>query len=244
MRLEVSSLSEIGLKRTYNEDAVLVWQDDACSVFAVADGMGGCKNGGQASRAVTEHLMHWLMQPGQCWDGIAAFMYAAEAELRAVNDHILTTFGRETPTGSTCVLAAVQGESLGIYSVGDSRAYLLRGLRLTPLTHDDVWENQESVRRLYSKRERIQHPDYGKLVQAVGLRKSWYGTILTEQLHHNDVLLLCSDGVYKPCPHWVLFQAAIHCRLRGPETAARMLRQAVYRRGAGDNLSFIFIWFL
>src|SRR4051812_47855345 len=51
--------TEVGLKRTANQDAVLV--DPALELFVVADGMGGHPNGDDASRLVVDSVRWFVL---------------------------------------------------------------------------------------------------------------------------------------------------------------------------------------
>ena len=54
MRIDVSGLSHVGMKRNHNEDNYLVLADER--LFCVADGMGGHSSGEIASKIAVDEL--------------------------------------------------------------------------------------------------------------------------------------------------------------------------------------------
>lgn len=70
---KIAHLSDVGLKRNVNEDALLV--ADACGLFVVADGMGGHDRGEVASRMVVESFKEML-----CADEDSTITYCDETD--------------------------------------------------------------------------------------------------------------------------------------------------------------------
>src|SRR5436305_1711300 len=128
--LQVGSRSAQGV-RPNNEDRFVV--DMVHRLFLVADGMGGQERGEMASGMAADLL------PRLVPDRLAAENDASKAIQRAladVNDAIVDA-GRAQPEGrrmgTTAVLALHQDDRVYIASLGDSRAYLIRGDRVDQL---------------------------------------------------------------------------------------------------------------
>lgn len=243
MTVEVSSVCDIGKKRKQNQDAILVHQDPSLflSLFVVADGMGGHSDGELASRAIVSGMKAWVADERAHIGSLSAMLQAARDRLAEINGHILQTLNVGQTCGSTCVVLLILRESYGILSVGDSRIYRCRDLRCGPVTKDDVWENQESIRAQYSEQDRRQHKDYGKLVHAVGTEPVLACSLQTDSLRSGDVFALCSDGVYKMCSPGFLKRSLISCHWRELDTVCGSILREVYRNGAKDNASLILV---
>jgi protein phosphatase len=120
--------------RDNNEDRLVVDMDH--HLFLVADGMGGQEAGEQASGLAAEII------PRVVHDRLAAneeLSQAIEKALAEANEAIIKA-GKGQPEGrrmgTTAVLALHKNDRVVVGSVGDSRAYLIRGAEVKQLTVD------------------------------------------------------------------------------------------------------------
>lgn len=248
MKLTVSSVCDVGKRRGKNQDAILIFRDEAHSfaLFLVADGMGGYADGEKASGAIASGMRDWLNQLNieQFSGNVVAVMYAVRDRLLQINDYIWNNWNQNQVCGSTCSLLFFFGDIYGVFSVGDSRIYRCRGLHCGPITRDDVWENQQEIAERYRKQDIRLHPDYGKLVHAMGSDKSLGYSMFTDALYPGDVFALCSDGIYKMCSSSYLKRKLWSCRWTSLERVRDSIVSTVYRNGAMDNLSLILIRYM
>jgi len=248
MKLSVSSICDIGKKRTKNQDAILVYQDEAnaFALFLVADGMGGYADGEKASRAIALGMRDWLNQlkAERYSDSVSDMLCAVRDRLLQIHDYIWTHLNQQQTCGSTCTLLFFLGTSYGVFSVGDSRIYRCRQLRCGAITRDDVWENQREITARYHGKELRLHPDYGKLVHAMGSERSMGYSMFTGTLCERDVFALCSDGVYKMCSSSYLKWKLRSCRWANLDKVRDSIISSVYRNGAVDNVSLILVRYM
>ena len=232
--------------RARNEDSILTYEDPSGKValFAVADGMGGHKDGDLASRMIVSHLEAWITAlPESAEYQLTAILDDAVAQLMAINREIYKTLNRDQICGSTLVLLLLTENEYGVVSVGDSRVYFSRGREFRQLTRDDVWENQEKNRSRYSEEELLRHPNRGKLVRAVGVSQELHYSLLSGRVRRGDRFALCSDGVYKYCQREVIRKAMLRLLWRDAEKVRNYLMRTVYQGGAGDNASLVLVKF-
>lgn len=245
MKLAVSSICDMGKQRTKNQDAILVCRDEPheFALFLVADGMGGHADGEKASGAIVTGMRDWVSQldAGQFTGEPARFLCAVRDRLVQINDFIWNKWNRQQTCGSTCALLFLLGDAYGVFNVGDSRVYRSRGLRCAAITQDDVWENQREVLQRYRPRELKLHPDYGKLLHALGCETPLGYSMHTDALLPGDAFALCSDGVYKMCSDRSLRRELRRCRWSDLDKVRDSVVESVYRRGASDNLSLILV---
>lgn len=245
MIVKVSSICDIGKARTSNQDSILVYRDESFdfALFIVADGMGGYRDGEKASRAITTGLKSWLSQINisDFAGSVAAMMKALRDQLIEINKYIWETWNQQQVCGSTCALLFIMGSAYGVFSVGDSRIYRSRGIHCVPITRDDVWENQKYVVEQFRKKELVRHPNYGKLVHALGSEKTLVYSIKTETLRSGDVFALCSDGVHKLCSPSFLKRKIRSCHWRDPDSVKEDIMREVFHNGAKDNVSLILV---
>ena len=231
MTLDLAGRTDVGLKRSENQDEFLAELlcpgDEPAACLAVADGMGGHEKGRQASQAairtVQEKMESWLKSdrtpPADEW--FAAIETDAHNSVRslATGDEIV---------GATLTVAFIHGKQCRIAHVGDSRAYSFRNGKLQQVTEDQTWE-------AYALKNQTEN-NYGKaLRQAIGV-----GVIVTPALHRldlclEDLILLCSDGLYKMVGD-ELIEAELR-QSRGAKDACARLVNLALARGGKDNIA-------
>jgi len=138
--------TDVGRKRSHNEDAYLV--DEALGLYAVADGMGGHAAGEVASTLAVQSLRDALAGEKAVLDAFArtpsieARESVAQAMERAVQKACADVYAlslgdpNKRGMGTTLVALLACGRSAVIAHVGDSRAYLFRKDRVHQLTED------------------------------------------------------------------------------------------------------------
>jgi len=236
-----SSVSEKGLVRSENQDAVLC--EAEAGLFAVADGMGGGSEGALASKWVAEALDE--VAKANVSLSLAERMELVGEMLKRANRRIrlrAAECGHKT-MGTTVALILVDPLDLSqakVCHAGDSRVYRLRGGTLQPLTRDhtvgcelgSAAQAGGYARGCGSRRNPLSHV----LTRAVGtedlLRLEW----MDIGLERGDRFLLCTDGV-----HDVMEDEDIRAILPGgttSETVARISKR-VMERGAPDNFSIV-----
>ena len=246
MKIVYSGISDIGLKRKINQDSILFSSDQEKKLylFVVADGMGGHSNGEAASRTIVAGMRNWLdnfSKDRYAPRKFSEIMVSLRNQLEQINDEIYSKYNQQHICGSTCVILVLYQDTYGVISVGDSRVYLKRGLKVKTLTEDDVWENQSNVRENLTIREIKAHPDYGKLVHAVGTDQGVSISVKTDSLRSKDTFLLCSDGLYKYCEYGYLKKIMSRVDENNIETKIHKAVEKVYKKGARDNISVILV---
>ena len=106
---------------------------------------------------------------------------------------------------------------------------------------DDVWENQLDVKEKYTKKEIMNHKNYGKLLQAVGIREAFSMTSKTDMLKKGDLFLLCSDGLYKVCKEKDIRRILKNISEDNILDSVKSLITKCYLEGARDNISIIIV---
>jgi protein phosphatase len=131
--LSVGSRSAQGVREN-NEDNLVVDLDH--HLFLVADGMGGQESGERASGLAAQII------PRVVQNRMAAFHQPTQAIRDAMEEanRAIVDAGKGQPEGrrmgTTAVLAVHHEDQVVIGSLGDSRAYLVRGDEVTQLTVD------------------------------------------------------------------------------------------------------------
>ncbi len=239
--------TDTGPVRTANEDH---WHIDAGrGLFIVADGMGGHQAGEVAAHlAVAEVVADLVASAG---DGFAWPLGRDEAQprtanrishaLRRANDAVYAA-GVADPAlvgmGTTLTVLLLEAGEAHIGSVGDSRAYLVRGPSIDLLTHDDTWLASVLGRDGAREAAARAHPMRHVLTSVIGAREAARPEVLTFPAEPGDILVLATDGL-----HNVVDDQSIGQLVRGhrPEAAAQALVEAALSRGTTDNVTVVVV---
>lgn len=224
-----AGLTNRGMVRERNEDSILT--DPTGVLWAVADGMGGYGNGDVASDIVIDCLAQISddAEPGP----------ALVARLKQANTIVLERqrAAGMGQMGATVVAVLIARAVAYVAWAGDSRAYLLRGGHLRPLTRDHSVVQEMVDRGELSPQEAESHPESHVVTRAVGGGADLEVDLVSVPLAVGDRLLLCSDGltrcVYEQTVETLLREAA------SPEEACQKLLREALDSGAPDNVSAI-----
>lgn len=200
-------------------------------VFAVCDGMGGAAFGEVAAlRAVSllaEEAPALLRTPSEP-ETAEQLLARISASIRREADR------RRAPMGAALVLAVISGESLDIYNVGDSRAYLFWQGQLLQLSQDHTLERNMREMGLDGSRAAVRH----KLTQYLGMDEEEF---VLEPYHCRTglpvgaKLLLCSDGLTDMVPEPALAECL--GREKAPGVLAEALVRMALEAGGRDNVT-------
>ena len=165
--LEHFGLTDAGKVRENNEDSLLVATGEDETHFAVADGIGGFEAGEVASRMAIDALKK--MEPNDPFDGSVK---EANRRIRAASQ------GDESLSGMGTTVVAIrfggtkQKPRAEIAHVGDSRAYLLRGGELKPVTEDHSLVSELVKSGDLTRAEAADHPQRNLITRALGAEEN------------------------------------------------------------------------
>ncbi len=224
-------VTDTGRTRKVNQDAYLDRPDLA--LWAVADGMGGHREGGMASRLLVERL-GMLAHPRL----LGAAAETARGIIEDVNRHLIEEASSQGGDiiGSTIVVMLAVGDHCAILWAGDSRAYRLRNGELLQLTLDHTQVQEMVGQGILTREQADLHPLSNVLVRAVGGDLELEVDRRVEALMDGDRYLLCSDGLLKEL---TLDRVANLLAQSNPQDTARSLVQAACDAGGRDNVTVV-----
>jgi serine/threonine protein phosphatase PrpC len=222
--------TDTGRQRRGNEDAFYA----RAPLFAVADGMGGAQAGEVASHLAVEVLEQGLPH------GDGSVEERLRARVREANTRIMESAQADDARagmGTTLTVAYVGEDDLTVAHVGDSRLYRLRDGSFERLT-DDHSLVEELVRQgKLTPEEADEHPQRSIITRALGAEEGVEADSRTWPGRHDDVYLICSDGLTSMVP-----EAHVAELLAGASSlaaAGRALIDAANEAGGRDNITVV-----
>ena len=186
--------SDVGLKRSNNEDALLVKPD--LGFCLVADGMGGAAAGEIASRILSDTAIEVFS------NNTASTQEETVSQIQRVfglaNERIQTHIYQHPQhkgMGCTAELLAFSGTEFVIGHIGDSRTYRLADGRLKQLTKDHSLVQEQIDLGLITPVEAHSHSMRNVILRAVGVEEELALDIIRGKTTRRDLFLLCSDGL-------------------------------------------------
>ena len=234
--IKAFGITDMGLKRTNNEDAFVVRPD--LGFWAVADGMGGAAAGEVACRffveTATEAFASNSTEETQMDRVKNAFTLANSRMLGHVASH-----PEHAGMGCTAEILAISGDDIFIGHIGDSRTYRLRNSELKQLSVDHSLVAEQIKQGLISEQDARSHAMRHVILRAVGAKESVELDLLKGKGLPGDVFLLCSDGLTD-----MVDDASIrNCLIRGDslEKLADQLIELAKAAGGKDNVTVVLV---
>ncbi|MEM7781834.1 MAG: PP2C family serine/threonine-protein phosphatase [Planctomycetota bacterium] len=243
--IQVASLSDIGMRRTTNQDNLAVsfassmdhWERKG-HLFIVADGMGAHAAGELASKIAIDQIPHLYAKFNE--------VSPPEAIKQAVQDANAEIHRRGQANeefhnmGTTCSCLNILPQGAVVAHIGDSRVYRLSQNRIEQLTFDHslVWE-MRAAGQLTAEEEKQGKVPKNVITRSLGpypeCKVDLEGPF---PIQVGDTFLLCSDGLTG-----VVSDTEIGSILANmaPDEAASVLIDLANLRGGPDNITAIIV---
>ncbi|KGJ04221.1 protein phosphatase [Paracoccus halophilus] len=231
---DFSALTDRGRVRQQNEDSITALPE--YGIWAVADGMGGHEAGDVASRIIVEELGS-LGVPISAQDQRARVL----ERLDRAHQRILSHAGERglRGAGSTVAALLLHGSELACIWAGDSRIYLMREGRLTPLTRDHSEVAMMVAAGTMTADQARNAPRRNVITRAIGIGDDPRPEVASGVIKPGDRFLLCSDGLTEHLKDHEI--AGFVARSPSVQDTASALINETLVRGARDNVSVIVI---
>ena len=222
--------SDVGCVRSHNEDSYLVQSP----LFCVCDGMGGHAAGEVASSIAVETIAKTAPHTADP----ALLGAAIEAANAAVIEAALNGLGKPG-MGCTATAAYIEGNTIAIAHVGDSRAYLLHEGTLIRVTRDHSYvEELVDAGEITADEARV-HPNRSVITRALGSDPAMYADHFSLNIEEGDRLILCSDGLSSMIPDGEIENIATQSSTA--QICTDNLVDAALAAGGSDNCTVVVV---
>lgn len=211
--------------RAENQDALRIVTPTAAlaaskgNLFALADGVSQCADGGLAARATLQALALDYYATPQTWTVVQSL-----DRLLIAHNRWLQANGAGQPLLTTLTALVLRGRRFTLAHVGDCRAYRWHAGTLERLTEEHVWEQPG-----------MQHV----LKRAMGLDQHLVVDYLEGELRAEESFLLVCDGIWSVLGD-IGVQRILHDE-PDPHAACHALVSAAHLAGSQDNASAMLV---
>lgn len=246
MRITSCGITDVGVKRTNNEDNYLI--NDELNLFVVCDGMGGHVGGEYASaiavNTVEEVLTSMEFRPTDLGvdenDGpVEITREKLRYAIRLAGKRIFEK-AKEEPElkgmGTTCLALLIDSGNAFIAHVGDSRGYVVRDGRIEQLTEDHSLVNEKIKAGLITPEQAKTHKLKNIITRSLGYMEDVEIDIQVRALRRGDHFVLCSDGLSNLVDTGEIGENVLDY---SPQEAARRLIETACERGGDDNVTVV-----
>ncbi len=203
-KIEFAEMSDTGMVREHNEDAI--GSIAGMGLMVLADGMGGY-NAGEVASGIAVQTITDLAAEGAMREerneidphtGLMRQTIVLRDAVARANKIIYQTAQSQTHCegmGTTLVASMFYDNKISIAHVGDSRAYRLRNEKLEQLTMDHSLLQELVDRGFYSEEEAQRSTNRNYVTRALGVEPTVDVEVQEYEVLPEDIYLLCSDGL-------------------------------------------------
>ncbi|GAA0078006.1 Stp1/IreP family PP2C-type Ser/Thr phosphatase [Clostridium sp. CTA-5] len=190
----VGLVSDVGLKRTLNEDFTIYLEKEDFKIYVVADGMGGHNAGEVASKMAAEQIVKYVEEK---------FFSITKEELieSAIqkSNELIFEYSKTNETlngmGTTVTACLITKDFIHIANVGDSSCLAVKDRKITKITKDHSLVQELIDSGSITEEDAINHPKKNIITRALGTSRKVDVDIFPLKNNEYDLYILCSDGL-------------------------------------------------
>lgn len=249
-RIEVAGETNVGMKRTHNEDTYSIIKEE--NLFVVCDGMGGHASGEVASQMAVETLKTFFKETRD--DPELTWPYKMDRSRRYEENRLITGIklanlriheaskreSKYNGMGTTIVGAFFVDEGVYLSHVGDSRIYRIRDGLIEQVTEDHSLLNDYIKMKKLTPEEIENFPHKNVIVRALGMKESVKVDTFFETPKPGDTYLLCSDGLSGEVTDPEMLEI-YNTNSENLQNACHAFIEVACRNGGHDNITVVLV---
>lgn len=254
MRLTAGAHTDIGIRRSVNQDAfgaqiIASGMYEAC-LLIVCDGVGGMDEGEIASGVVVCSFLDWFEK------------HMSEIVLDSLTEEdILTQWQQLSQDANSCIFSYAQSKGVHIgttatvfltamdrvlvMNIGDTRLYRANQERLEQITKDHTLVQQEVDLGILTPEAARTDKRKNILIRCMGAEETVSPDYYTSRLQPGCVYLLCTDGLRNVFDSHELYEGIRPDRVERGERISDLLKtltEAAKHRGERDNITAVMLY--
>ena len=240
--MKYSYITDPGKVRERNEDSVNIVENTSGEILmAVADGMGGHKDGEVASSIALNHIATRFKSISSVGNKEDAINWIREIvkEANALIYKYVAEHKESAGMGTTMVLALLTKDFLLIGNIGDSSGYVIKNKKLHKVTVDHTLVNLLVKSGEITEEDAKNHPKKNVLMRALGASPDVEMDIFNVELGV-DGIFLCSDGLTNMLDDDTIMKVLNNNEMNIDEKLDKLIFKA-NNRGGSDNISIAYL---
>ncbi|PCH95015.1 MAG: hypothetical protein COB83_09835 [Gammaproteobacteria bacterium] len=229
------SVSDVGKKRTVNQDSI--YSNDNQMIWAVADGMGGHRDGDKASQAIIA-----IFEETTFSQVMSERLIQIEKSIRTLNADLQNYSSNNLNgqlMGSTIIVFTVCQGMCAVLWVGDSRCYKISQNIMKQVSWDHSYVD-ELLRAGHMVEEEAAASKLSNVItRAVGAHDELFFDHVIMPYSDEDTFLLCSDGLTHELTDVIIEKSII--KNGCAQVSIDDLLTKTLDHGARDNVSIMLI---
>lgn len=238
MNFKYITYTDIGLKRTDNEDAFGVFEIENGVLAVVCDGLGGNKAGDVASYMAVKEISETFKSLNE-----VDYLERIKLSIQSANRIILkesSSVSEHRGMATTVEVLYLKNDTSYWGHIGDSRIYNFKNGKIKQLTKDHSLVQKLVDDGFLTMKEAENHPQKNIILRALGDSNAIEVDLSKMKFHvdENHSFMLCSDGVTGVIKDEELEHIF---RFNQLEKISDKLSSLIIERGAPDNFTFVII---
>jgi len=232
----VGLVSDVGLKRTLNEDFASYLEKEEFKIYVVADGMGGHNAGEVASQMAAERIVSYVNEKfSSC-----TLENLIDEAIKKVNRDIFNFSNTNeilSGMGTTVTVCFITENFIHVANVGDSCCLGIKNNEIRKITKDHSLVQELVDSGDISEKEAENHPKKNIITRALGTSSTVNVDVFELDNNEYDEYLLCSDGLINELTKEEILQVVTE--ERDYVNSANKLVHLAKEKGGRDNITVL-----
>ena len=230
---KVAYITDVGVKRSSNQDAVFFSED--LNLCIVADGMGGHNAGEIASELAVETIKNYIEFNKKIISNTDLILNSInEANSKIYLESIKNE--KYSGMGTTCSLFLCEDSNIFIGHVGDSRIYYITDDLINQLTEDHTLVESLVKSGEITREAAKLHPKRNVILRALGTDSDVKIDTFQYSVVNKSKILICSDGLTSEISDEEIFDIINNNTL---EKSVEVLVSRANEYGGADNITVL-----
>lgn len=232
----IERISDIGSKRTLNEDTIGIYEDMKYNLFVVCDGMGGHNAGEVASALAKDTVINTIEESFDEQDPGSSLEHAVNLANEEIFALSLTDI-QLNGMGTTVTAALSYQGKLYVAHVGDSSLFWIRDQRIKKVTKDHSLVQELVDSGNLDQEDAKHHPNKNIITRAVGTKNKVIVDTFVLDTTKEDIFVLCTDGLTDSISDEEILTVIIGHEDK--KKAVVELKDLAIERGGKDNITLV-----
>lgn len=232
----VGLVSDVGLKRTLNEDFASYLEKEEFKIYVVADGMGGHNAGEVASEMAAMRIVNYINENFSS-DKVEKLIVNAIEKVNRDIFNFSNTNENLNGMGTTVTACFITKKFIHVANVGDSCCFAIKNNEIKKITKDHSLVQELVDIGSISEKEAENHPKKNIITRALGTSSRVSVDVFELKNSEYDLYILCSDGLTNELTKEEILQVVIE-----EEDYVKIANKLVFlakEKGGRDNITVL-----